>query len=248
MNRHSPSACSFRPPTICFPTRLLSVGTAAFQSRRLLRLSESQSFRCALQNTPPLCTMYAGSSSQVSLRAAQRNSRIAVPPKLSPPCHCCRHTHVLHLRLPRMQPQARSTGTPPLATVQLQSAEAPTKAAPAEPELAAHLCSLLPVRLHDSTLSVQGHNLISGLSTQAFRSPDVRAQEQQGVLLGLAGDSSAALRDFKLGQVGCHWCCNRAHPALILVPERQVSLPPCAAAQMPAIPVVSPHQVVVADA
>ena len=114
-----------------------------------------------------------------------------------------------------MQPQARSTNTPPLATVQLQSAEAPTKAAPTDPELAAHFSSLLPVRLHDSTLSVQGHNIISGLSTQAFRSPDVRAQEQQGVLLGLAGDSPAALRDFSLGQVGFH---HHAHPELVLVP------------------------------
>ena len=170
--------------------------------------------------------MYAGSSSQVSLRAAHCTSRTAVPPKLSLHCCCCRHAHAVHLRLPRMQPQARSTGTPPLATVQLQSAEAPTKAAPAEPELAAHLSSLLPVRLHDSTLSVQGHNFISGLSTQAFRSPDVRAQEQQGVLLGLAGDSSAALRDFNLGQVGCHRCHKRAHQELTLVPERKVPLLP----------------------
>ena len=105
-----------------------------------------------------------------------------------------------------MQPQARSTGTPPLATVQLQSIQAPTKPASAEPELVAHFSSLLPVRLHDSTLSVQGHDFISGLPTRAFRSPDVRAQEQQGVVLGLAGDSPAALRDFKLGQVGCQWC------------------------------------------
>eukprot|EP00891_Asterochloris_glomerata_P005278 jgi/Astpho2/5278/e_gw1.00074.14.1_t len=115
----------------------------------------------------------------------------------------------------------------PLATVQLQSTEAPSKAAPAEPELAAHLSSLLPVRLCDSTLSVLGHDFISGLTTRAFGSPDVRAQEQQGVVLGLAGDSSVALRDFNLGQVGCRQCHHKRHPQLVLVPERgKVSLHP----------------------
>lgn len=126
-----------------------------------------------------------------------------------------------------MQPQPRSTSMLPLATVQLQSAEAPSKAAPAEPELAAHLSSLLPVRLCDSTLSVQGHDFISGLTTRAFRSPDVRAQEQQGVVLGLGGDSSVALRDFNLGQVGCRQCHHHRHPQLVLVPERgKVSVHP----------------------
>ena len=47
----------------------------------------------------------------------------------------------------------------------------------------------------------------------------MRAQEQQGVLLGLAGGSSAALRDFNLGQVSCHWCCHPAHFEVMLVPD-----------------------------
>ena len=214
----SPFSCSSSPISHLRNNKATQCRNCSFavsQAAEAFRVTVSQVCSSEQLSSP----VYAGSFMQFSLRAAQFTIRIAMTPQLDLLCHCCRHTHAVQLRVPRMQPQARSTSTPPLATVQLQSTEAPAKAAPAEPELAAHFSSLLPVRLHDSTLSVQGHKVVSGLSARAFRSPDVRAQEQQGVLLGLAGGLSAALRDFNLGQVSCHWCYHPVHPELILVPD-----------------------------